>query len=47
MIGREAALAPQLVTYAGNPARGRAPRLAYVIETLGAVAKGDDAPSGI
>ena len=35
------------MTYAGSPARGRAPRLAYVIETLGAVAKGDDAPTGI
>lgn len=47
VAGREASHAPQLVAYAGDPARGLLPRLAYVIEMLGAVAKGDDAPTGL
>ena len=45
--GREPAGAPQLIVYAGTPARGRAPRLAYVVETAGAATQGEDDPSGL
>ena len=45
--GNEQAHAPQLITYAGNPARGRPPRLAYVIETLPRRALRAETPAGL
>ena len=45
--GRELARDPQLVAYAGNPGRGRAPRLAWVVETLPAGATRREAPTGL
>jgi hypothetical protein len=45
--GRDVARAPRLVAYAGTPLRGRAPRLAYVIETLPGIGTRTDAPTGL
>jgi PASTA domain len=45
--GRERAHAPQLVTYAGSPARGLPPRSAWLIETLPAAAARGEDPIGL
>jgi hypothetical protein len=47
VAGGETARAPRLVAYAGNPGRGRAPRLAYVIETLPTGATRTESPTGV
>jgi PASTA domain len=47
VTGRDVTRAPRLVAYAGTPLRGRAPRLAYVVETLPGIGARTDAPTGI